>query len=124
VEWHEFPEGDELEILTGISEPCNEGKHGECPGPRAFRRARRRDDILRVCDCHKVPYSIEAGTFGMCVDCHEQITPERLAALPWTASCIVCRESADRSQTLSLKAASGSERITFPIGVPDQTVNS
>jgi DnaK suppressor protein len=36
-----------------------------------------------------------AGTFGVCLDCDEPISLKRLAAVPWTASCIVCQEAAD-----------------------------
>src|ERR1700688_2159073 len=40
---------------------------------------------------------IDAGTFGTCFDCEEGISLKRLAAIPWTASCIVCQEAADRN---------------------------
>jgi DnaK suppressor protein len=39
---------------------------------------------------------IHAGTFGICVDCEENINPKRLAAIPWASSCIACQEAADR----------------------------
>jgi DnaK suppressor protein len=41
---------------------------------------------------------IDAGNFGICVECEENINPKRLAAIPWTSSCIVCQEAADREQ--------------------------
>ena len=41
---------------------------------------------------------IDAGTFGICVNCEEHITSKRLAAIPWASSCIVCQEAADREQ--------------------------
>ena len=41
---------------------------------------------------------IEEGSFGVCLHCEEDITPKRLAAVPWTAFCIQCQEIADRSQ--------------------------
>jgi DnaK suppressor protein len=41
---------------------------------------------------------IDAGTFGICVGCEENIHPKRLAAVPWASSCIVCQEVADRGQ--------------------------
>jgi DnaK suppressor protein len=43
----------------------------------------------------------DAGTFGICVGCEEDITPKRLAAVPWTAFCIVCQEAADLEQKTS-----------------------
>jgi DnaK suppressor protein len=41
---------------------------------------------------------IDAGTFGICVGCKENINPKRLAAVPWASSCIVCQEAADCDQ--------------------------
>src|SRR5580658_3101420 len=41
---------------------------------------------------------IDEGTFGVCLHCDEDISPKRLAALPWAAFCIHCQEIADRNQ--------------------------
>jgi DnaK suppressor protein len=41
---------------------------------------------------------IEEGSFGMCLRCEEDISPKRLAAVPWTPFCIQCQEIADRGQ--------------------------
>jgi DnaK suppressor protein len=38
---------------------------------------------------------IAGGTFGLCLDCEENISTKRLAAVPWTPFCIVCQEAAD-----------------------------
>jgi DnaK suppressor protein len=38
---------------------------------------------------------IDAGTFGICLDCDEEISMKRLAAMPWSGSCISCQEAAD-----------------------------
>jgi DnaK suppressor protein len=38
---------------------------------------------------------MDAGTFGICLDCDEDIGMRRLAAVPWTSSCIVCQSAAD-----------------------------
>ncbi len=48
---------------------------------------------------------IQLGTFGICLDCEEEISPKRLAAVPWTSSCIVCRESAEGRLASSAIAA-------------------
>ena len=39
---------------------------------------------------------IHDGSFGMCVDCESEISPKRLAAVPWAPRCILCQEAADR----------------------------
>ena len=35
---------------------------------------------------------IEDGSFGVCRDCGEAIAEARLTAIPWTRSCISCKE--------------------------------
>ncbi len=35
---------------------------------------------------------VEAGTYGICTDCEEEISPARLKAVPWTKVCISCKE--------------------------------
>ena len=42
---------------------------------------------------------IPLGTFGICLDCEEEISLKRLDAVPWTPSCFACREARDRNQT-------------------------
>ena len=39
---------------------------------------------------------IDDGSFGICMDCEEEINLKRLAAVPWAARCISCQERADR----------------------------
>jgi DnaK suppressor protein len=35
---------------------------------------------------------VEAGTYGLCRDCGDQISKARLEAIPWTRVCISCKE--------------------------------
>jgi len=39
---------------------------------------------------------IEEGTFGVCVNCRNPISDERLAALPWATTCIDCKRLEER----------------------------
>jgi DnaK suppressor protein len=41
---------------------------------------------------------IEMGRFGECLQCEQDISRKRLAAVPWTTFCIQCQEIADRTQ--------------------------
>jgi len=45
---------------------------------------------------------VDAGTFGICIGCEENINPRRLAAVPWASLCIVCQQAADRGQQTPL----------------------
>jgi DnaK suppressor protein len=42
---------------------------------------------------------IEQGSFGVCLHCEEDISPKRLAAVPWTPFCIECQEIADQDHS-------------------------
>lgn len=35
---------------------------------------------------------LDDGTYGVCRDCGEPVSPARLAAIPWTRVCISCKE--------------------------------
>ncbi len=41
---------------------------------------------------------MDAGTFGTCAECREDINPKRLAAIPWASLCIACQELTDRER--------------------------
>jgi DnaK suppressor protein len=41
---------------------------------------------------------IDEGSFGVCLHCEDDISPKRLAAVPWTTFCIQCQEIADHTQ--------------------------
>ena len=43
---------------------------------------------------------IDEGSYGICLECEEEIAPRRLKAIPWAELCISCQERADASETL------------------------
>src|ERR1700681_582365 len=61
----------------------------------AIRNLDRESQLLR--NVRGALGRIEAGSFGVCLYCEEDISPKRLAAVPWTAFCIQCQEIADRN---------------------------
>jgi hypothetical protein len=54
-EWHEFPEGEEPQVLTAVLKFCSEGKHGDCPG-HASSEEDGGGTVFCVCPCHQVPH--------------------------------------------------------------------
>jgi DnaK suppressor protein len=62
----------------------------------AIRNLDRDSNLLR--NVRSALSRIEDGSFGVCVHCEEEISPRRLAAVPWAAFCIQCQEQADRSR--------------------------
>jgi DnaK suppressor protein len=62
----------------------------------AIRNLDRESNLLR--NVRSALRRIEDGTFGVCMHCEEEISPKRLAAVPWAPYCIQCQEQADRNQ--------------------------
>ena len=38
----------------------------------------------------------EDGSYGVCDECDEEISPRRLDALPWARHCVRCQDAIDR----------------------------
>jgi DnaK suppressor protein len=81
--------------IEKAADPLDEVQHA---GERelAIRGLHRESNLLR-----KVRAAInrlEAGTFGACMHCAEEISSRRLAAVPWSFYCIKCQEAADRHE--------------------------
>jgi DnaK suppressor protein len=45
---------------------------------------------------------IQAGTFGQCDECEEDIELRRLEARPTTTSCVACKEKSERMEKLHI----------------------
>lgn len=41
---------------------------------------------------------ITDGSFGICLRCEEEISQERLAAVPWAARCLKCQQETEISR--------------------------
>jgi DnaK suppressor protein len=61
----------------------------------AIRNLDRESNLLR--NVRSALRRIEDGSFGTCLHCEEEISPKRIAAVPWAAYCIQCQEQADRN---------------------------
>lgn len=38
------------------------------------------------------------GSYGVCLECEEEISQKRLKAVPWATLCIACQDHSDRSR--------------------------
>jgi len=63
----------------------------------AIRNLDRESNLLR--NVRAALRRNEQGNFGVCLHCEEDISPKRLAAVPWAPFCIRCQEIADRNQS-------------------------
>lgn len=62
----------------------------------AIRNLDRESNLLR--SVRLALRRINDGSFGTCLHCEEEISPKRIAAVPWAAMCIQCQELADRNK--------------------------
>jgi DnaK suppressor protein len=62
----------------------------------AIRNLDRESNLLRA--VRLALRRIDDGSFGTCLHCEEEISPKRVAAVPWAANCIQCQELADRNK--------------------------
>lgn len=62
----------------------------------AIRNLDRESSLLR--NVRSALRRMEDGSFGICLHCEEEISPKRIAAVPWAPFCIHCQELADRHE--------------------------
>ena len=62
----------------------------------AIRNLDRDSNMLR--QIRRALGRIEDGSYGVCLHCDEEISPKRIAAVPWAAYCIRCQEQVDRHE--------------------------
>ncbi|MDX1984253.1 MAG: TraR/DksA family transcriptional regulator [Bryobacteraceae bacterium] len=62
----------------------------------AIRNLDRESNLLR--NVRAALRRMAEDSYGICMHCEEEISPKRLAAVPWTPYCIRCQEIADRNR--------------------------
>lgn len=62
----------------------------------AIRNLDRESQLLR--NVRAALRRIHEDSYGTCMHCEEEISPKRLAAVPWTPYCIRCQEIIDRNR--------------------------
>jgi DnaK suppressor protein len=102
---------EQLHSLVGEAKDTVEGMHEATkdtfadPTDRALLESNRNFN-LRISDrerrlitkVQEAISRIDAGTFGVCEECGEDIGPARLRARPVTTLCIECKEDQERRE--------------------------
>ena len=95
-------EGELGRIETGIERPRlaeatgDEGDQGQAMQEATLAVGaaetfwRRRQEIESAIE------ALEAGEYGICEDCGDEIAPRRLQAAPWARRCVACEEERER----------------------------
>lgn len=61
-------------------------------GNVAVKVALESEALLEVAEINAALHRIEAGNYGICQRCAEDIGKERLQARPWSSKCLDCAE--------------------------------
>jgi RNA polymerase-binding protein DksA len=61
-------------------------------GNVAVKVALENEGLQEVAEINAALQRLEAGSFGICVGCGEDIDKERLHARPWSSECLDCAE--------------------------------
>src|SRR5262249_12478741 len=106
------------QILTRILDNCDRRPlqtdepvvHPDVNDLAAFNHTRYISDVkeeihLSICEAARRALArLEDGEFGYCMDCGEEISPKRLAAVPWAECCVECQSEREMGSPLK-KAA-------------------
>jgi DnaK suppressor protein len=105
-QYREILEENQAELLAGlhkrdeitIEKAADELDEVQLAGSRdmAIQELDRKAHLLR--QVRGALGRIADGSYGLCENCGEQISPKRLAAVPWASLCRQCQEEADQSQ--------------------------
>ena len=91
---------DELLASTPLRQPTTEpgSKSGDWIDQSSqesdlhVRLALKQTDFKLLRAIEEAIHRIEQGSYGICLECENEIAPARLEAVPWTRVCIDCKE--------------------------------
>ena len=75
----------------------------------AITRLARDHSMLQSLDA--ALHRLENGTYGLCLNCEEEISAKRLQAVPWTSFCLSCQEDVDQRQKRALSNGSADSEL-------------
>ena len=73
----------------------DDGEQGEQRFREGIRHAERERDRLELREVVAARDRMDAGQYGLCIDCGTDIPLARLQVQPWAARCIACQEKAE-----------------------------
>jgi DnaK suppressor protein len=81
----------------GIEKSADQMDEIQCASGRdlAIGHVDRQSTLLRQVKPHWGGFKTAA--LEICIDCDSEISPKRLAAVPWAPRCIKCQDTADRN---------------------------
>jgi DnaK suppressor protein len=90
-----------VEKKQGSTHPKSETNPDNADRAITFRNSNKAMLLLehvekQLADIDQALKRLDAGTYGICADCGEEIQPERLDIMPAAALCVECQRRQDR----------------------------
>jgi len=89
------------QVVSRQNDPSDEGDLSQQSHEEWIFLNRNTLDVKLLREVQGALVRIEQGTYGVCHECEEPISPKRLDAVPWAHYCVRCQERITR------RAASG-----------------
>ena len=80
------------QVVTRLDVPSDEGDLSQQSHEEWIFLNRNTLEIKLLREVEAAIRRIEQGTYGVCHECEEAISPKRLDALPWAKYCVTCQE--------------------------------
>jgi DnaK suppressor protein len=80
------------------SEVTDEGDRGSAQTDKEMSAVQQTQAQDLLANINAALDRIDAGTFGECLNCSQEVSVRRLEAIPWARYCITCQELIDGTE--------------------------
>src|SRR5579864_884214 len=80
------------QVVARLDVPSDEGDLSQQHHEEWIFLNRNTIDMKLLREISDALLRIEHGTYGVCLECEEPISPKRLDAVPWARYCVTCQE--------------------------------
>ena len=80
------------QVVSRLDVPSDEGDLSQQHHEEWIFLNRNTIDMKLLREISDALHRIDNGTYGVCMECEEQISTKRLDAVPWARYCVTCQE--------------------------------
>jgi len=80
------------QLVARLDVPSDEGDLSQQHHEEWIFLNRNTIDMKLLREISDALHRIDTGTYGVCLECEEEISPKRLDAVPWARYCVTCQE--------------------------------
>ena len=80
------------QVVSRLDVPSDEGDLSQQHHEEWIFLNRNTIDMKLLREVSDALHRIDTGHYGVCLECEQEISPKRLAAVPWARYCVICQE--------------------------------